>query len=366
MNDITNPHDQFARAVFSRPDIAADFLTHYLPPEIAARLDCAALELVQSTFVDSELQSHHTDVLYRVPRRDTAEAVYVYVLLEHKSYPDKWVAFQLLRYMTRIWESVWNRKHKKLPVIIPLTLYHGKRGWKVRTQFADLVATGNDAVWTQFVPHFAYHLCDLSAHDESEMRGFVSLQTIILLLKHIFDKDLAERLPEFLRLLQKVLDEKSVIELLDTLLHYVAAAGPGLSREEVGKALQEAFPEQIGEVMETLADSWIQKGFLKGRQDGIQYGFQQGREQGIQDGLQQGREQGIQDGLQQGREQGIQDGVAAIALRQLQRRLGVLKEPLQEQIKGLSLQALEQLSEDLLDFARPADLTKWLKKHAKK
>ncbi len=349
MNDITNPHDQFARAVFSRPDIAADFLTHYLPPEIAARLDCAALELVQSTFVDTELQSHHTDVLYRVPRRDTAEAVYVYVLLEHKSYPDKWVAFQLLRYMTRIWESVWNRNLKKLPVIIPLTLYHGKRGWKVSTQFADLVAAGNDAAWAQFVPHFAYHLCDLSAHDESEMRGFVGLQTVMLLLKHIFDKDLGERLPEFLRLLQKVLDERSVIELLDTLLHYVAA-GPGLSREEVGQALRNAFPEQIGEVMETLADSWIQKGFLKGRQDGIQYGFQQGREQGIQDGLQQGR----------------QVGVAAIALRQLQRRLGVLKEPLQEQIKGLPLRTLEQLSDDLLDFARPDDLTKWLKKHAKK
>ncbi len=68
------------------------------------------------------------------------------------------------------------------------------------------------------------------------------------------------------------------------------------------------------------------------------------------------KEEGIQIGLQQGR----QEGECAIILRQLARRLGKISAASQKRIEHLSLPQLESLSEALLDFTRPADLTRWL------
>lgn len=97
MAEIINPHDSFFKEVLSRPEVATEFLSNYLPPEVVAVLDLSAPELVKDSFVDAELRRHYSDLLYRVRLRDGGDA-FVYILFEHKSGPDKWVAFQLLRY----------------------------------------------------------------------------------------------------------------------------------------------------------------------------------------------------------------------------------------------------------------------------
>src|SRR5437868_11362013 len=104
MSELTGPHDHFFKTLLGRPEMAADFLANYLPPEVAEVLDLTAPELVKDSFVDAELQEHLSDLLYRVRLKPGGEA-YVYVLFEHKSAPDAWVAFQLLRYLVRIWEQ---------------------------------------------------------------------------------------------------------------------------------------------------------------------------------------------------------------------------------------------------------------------
>lgn len=64
---------------------------------------------------------------------------------------------------------------------------------------------------------------------------------------------------------------------------------------------------------------------------------------------------------EEGREEGRQTEAVRLALRQLQRRLGQeLPENLRAAIANLSLPALEELSEALLDFVTLADLKTWL------
>jgi predicted transposase YdaD len=36
---LTNPHDRFFKELFSRREVAQDFMSHYLPPELVALLD---------------------------------------------------------------------------------------------------------------------------------------------------------------------------------------------------------------------------------------------------------------------------------------------------------------------------------------
>lgn len=86
--DIKNPHDKFFRELLGQPELAADFLQHYLPPEVVARLDLTRLELTHDSFVDADLQEHLSDLLYHVGLRENERAARLYFLFEHKSYSD--------------------------------------------------------------------------------------------------------------------------------------------------------------------------------------------------------------------------------------------------------------------------------------
>jgi len=128
--DIHNPHDRLFHQVWSQLEIGRDFLYHYLPAAVRDLLDLDSLELVKGSFVEKALRQHRTDLLYRVLLKDDEAAAYVYVLLEHKRAPERLTAFQLLRYIVRIWDRHQHRHPAQdLPPIVPLVVCHGDRPW---------------------------------------------------------------------------------------------------------------------------------------------------------------------------------------------------------------------------------------------
>ena len=98
MTEISNPHDKFFKEVFSRREIAVDFLRNYLPNDVFLCLDEESIYLRKDSFVDKELRTYFSDLLYQTSLKDGTDS-YVYVLFEHKSYPESMIAFHLLRYM---------------------------------------------------------------------------------------------------------------------------------------------------------------------------------------------------------------------------------------------------------------------------
>ena len=84
--------------------------------------------------------------------------------------------------------------------------------------------------------------------------------------------------------------------------------------------------------------------------------------------LQEGQEQGIEQGLQQGLQQGSKDEAIALVSRLLARRIGIDRlawrdaagQSLRDRLAAMSLEQVETLAEDLLDFSTEADLLAWL------
>ena len=64
----------------------------------------------------------------------------------------------------------------------------------------------------------------------------------------------------------------------------------------------------------------------------------------------------LEKGLKQGREEEIE----RVVLRLLQRKIGTLEFPVEEKVKALSIEKLEDLSVAILDFNNEADLIAWL------
>ena len=120
MMEIGNPHDRFFKEALSRREVARDFILHYLPGEIVALLNVDSLVISKDSFVDKDLGEHLSDILYNVDMKHEGSA-YIYVLFEHKSYPDLLISFHLLRYIVRIWEQAIKRgASRPLPPIIPI------------------------------------------------------------------------------------------------------------------------------------------------------------------------------------------------------------------------------------------------------
>jgi predicted transposase/invertase (TIGR01784 family) len=269
--------------------VARDFFANYLPPAVAETLDLDSLALQSGSFVDEDLQEQFADLLYQVHLHDAGDA-YLYLLLEHKSYPDPETPFQLLRYLVRIWERD-QRDDKDLRPIVPVVVYHGRSRWRIATDFAGLF-TGPAAL-RPYWPQFRYELQDLSALSDEEVRGTVHLQIGLLVLKYIFDPALRGRLEEIFLMFRDLAEAETALEYLRTVLYYIGKASAHLEPDEMVTIVQQTLTDEGNEIMQTVADYWIEQG----REEGIEQGIERGIEQGIEQGIERGRIQNLQENI---------------------------------------------------------------------
>jgi predicted transposase YdaD len=146
------PHDALFRSTFSHPGRAAELLRSFLDPDLCSRIDWPGLTLQSGSFVDEQLRAQHTDLLFTA-RLDDRE-LRIYLLLEHQSNPDRWIALWLLRYMVRIWVAHVDAHPRtlRLPLILPAVIHHGEKAWTIDPTFSALFDIPDG--FTKFIPHF--------------------------------------------------------------------------------------------------------------------------------------------------------------------------------------------------------------------
>ncbi len=282
----SNVHDHFFKEVFSRKETASNLIERFLPAEVVRILDLSSLESSKGSFVDPELREHYSDLLYRVDIRGGG-AAYVYVLFEHKSYPDRQVAFQVLRYMVRIWEHMVRQGERLVP-IIPMVVYHGLGRWRVGDSFGELLNSPEEL--KAFQPDYRYQLLDLSRYSDEELKSGVLRGVHLLLLKYILRPDLREHVWEIFSLMEDLLAREDGLEWLEVMIRYLSQATDRITEEELREAVESVFAEEGGRIMGTIAEKWVEQG--------LEQGIKQGLDQGLAEGFRKGLLSGIEMGLE--------------------------------------------------------------------
>lgn len=268
--EITNnPHDKFFKASFSDIDTAKDFLDNYLPSELRKRIDLGTLEAAKGSFVDQELEEYHSDLLYSV--EISGKEAYLYVLIEHKSYPYKPIVFQLLKYMIRIWEKEL-KTEKKLPVIIPLVVYHGKKRWYISESLSGLIDgyEGLPEAIRKYIPNFEYELYDLTSHEQETIKGKVRLKLTIELMRAIMIKDketAKKKIVETMRFIEELAEKEGSEAFIEQCLRYLLSAMPKIEYEEIVE-IAKAVSEERSEQIMTIAEKLMKKGRIEGNLQG--------------------------------------------------------------------------------------------------
>ncbi|YCI30649.1 Rpn family recombination-promoting nuclease/putative transposase [Erwinia sp. PK3-005] len=266
------PHDATFRQFLSQPEIARDFMELHLPAALRAICDLSTLKLESGSFVEPDLRQYFSDILYSL--KTSEGAGYIHVLIEHQSSPDRHMAFRLIRYAVAAMQRHIEAGHKKLPLVIPVLFYVGKRSpypYSMRwldefdhPEVAERLYSG------------AFPLVDVTVIPDDDIMNHRSMAALTLLQKHIQQRDIATLADRLVTLLMA--DYLSSSQVM-ALIHYLIQAGETADSEALVRELAQRVP-QHGDALMTIAEQLEQKGIEKGIEKGIQLGRQQGRNEG--------------------------------------------------------------------------------------
>ena len=136
---LHQPHDLLFRATFSDPANARGLLKGLLPKSLKARIRWETLRVLPCSFIDPSLAATESDLVFRFLMGD--RECYLFILLEHQSTEDPFMACRLAGYILRLWDQ-HRREHpgsRRLPPVFPLVLYQGAAPWKSGTRLRALI-----------------------------------------------------------------------------------------------------------------------------------------------------------------------------------------------------------------------------------
>jgi predicted transposase/invertase (TIGR01784 family) len=263
--EIHQPNDKLFSSTFGIPENTAGLLSAKLPRALSSAVNWDQLSLLPGSFVDSQFRRSHTDLLFSAPIGENDG--FIYLLFEHQSTLDRLLPLRLLRYMTRIWESVEKSdvSRAKLPVILPVVLSQNADVWDVSPQFASLLDVPESlaAELRPYYPDFSYIHLQLSEMSFEAIPGTASGIFVLRAMK-------AERLGELLG--NAVWDENLILrvprELFQIVLRYIVAGE--IDKEVFKNKLKAISDPEIRANAMTLAQQLHQEGRQEGRQEILQ------------------------------------------------------------------------------------------------
>lgn len=262
-------HDNFIRSILSNKKIAIDYFKACLPAAVSKWLDFSTLTQLPDTYLSEELQKTMSDIVYSCHRKDGNSAIKVSLLIEHKSYFDKYTPIQIGSYIfSALQKQVANKE--PLSLVIPVLLYHGKDKWQYQTLSGLFENIDKD--WKQYLPDFEFIYNNLGqlADTEVERLNNKFLQASFLALKHSFEKEwLGSNAVKLL-----LLASAGPKELQKGFIIYLYNRG-----ELKGEKVLNSLPEPIKNTVMNTLDIYIERG----RKEGIEKGRKEGIEKGKQE-----------------------------------------------------------------------------------
>ena len=165
----------------------------------------------------------------------------------------------------------------RLPLIVPVVLFHGVEGWSAATHFRDLLRLplGYSRKLLSFIPDFRLHVEDLSSVPDDELQGEALARMALLLLKHAFTGKLWAQWTQSVHTLKLILRASNGLDAIKALIRYsteLSQPSVDLKPTQIKAFIQQNLGTPAMQSYETLAQQLTNQG--------IQQGIQQGQQQG--------------------------------------------------------------------------------------
>ena len=259
-----NVHDNFFKSLFLVKENLEDLLAGTLPGDIARQVRLGTLEYDSTEYVDNKLKPYFKDISCNVQYGKKSN-VKISLLYEHKSYPDKNIHLQLLRYILNVWENQASNKQELTPVIT-MVFYHGKPKWK-DTGFVKNIPAGLE----RFVPLFDYVLFDTKEFEDNAIIQHFKKPTVKVAVWFLKRSDnivgFIQKNPEIARDMFSQLNQADENNLEKFALYLYDISG--LNIDEISSIMEAISPQTkqaFAHAYQRLTNEGIEKGIERGQE----------------------------------------------------------------------------------------------------
>ncbi|MBN2492667.1 MAG: Rpn family recombination-promoting nuclease/putative transposase, partial [Planctomycetes bacterium] len=267
-----NFHENGLKLLLENPKNLRDLLM-LVSRDIAERIDLDRVRLVKETFVRRDCRAVHTDIVLTAPLRgepNGGKRVWVYILIEHQSEPDRMMPLRLLDYVVQIYryqEREWKRNHRstaglRLQPVLPIVLYTGDRRWDAVGTLADLVQPGA-ASFQNWMPRLESFFLNTPAIPTEVFRavgGFLGPVLRLTTTKRARLGAFRKQLVSVLQFLEAMPAEEryrwlELLSYIHALVYHVRQPEerPGLWREIEASVATDPHREEVSDVRRTIA-----------------------------------------------------------------------------------------------------------------
>lgn len=269
-------HDAVFKQFLRQADTARDFLDIHLPPALRQLCDLDSLTLESGSFIEENLRAYYSDVLWAL--KTAAGEGYIYVVIEHQSSPDAYMAFRMMRYAIAAMQRHLDNGHKTLPLVVPILFYHGVATpypWSLSwlDKFADPALAKQ--LYTMPFP-----LVDITVVPDDEIVQHRRVALLELMQKHIRQRDLLGIVEHLTAIL---LSGYANDRQLKTLFNYLIHSGKALRLGKFIREVAQRVPQHKEKLM-TIAERLREVGRRQGKREGRQEGLEKGRLEGVEEG----------------------------------------------------------------------------------
>ena len=325
--------DASYRRLLQHPRMLRDLLACVLDTEWLQDLDWSRLEPVNTSYVSDHLQQRIGDGAWRIPYRTGERDVYVLLMLENQSRPDRYMALRFATYVGLLYQTLLRSKriHPPLPPVLPVVLYSGRRAWRAAQDLATLIDTRVPGL-SDYQLNQRYLLIDEAALLRAAQLPEQNLAAVLFRLEH---STAIEQIPELLQTLRQALKGPGFEELDRSFTAYLQHLI--LSRAQP----QEPTPtvtnlQELAMLISEKPGMWARQWEREGRQKGLQ--------------------EGRLEGHREGRQEGKVEIATAILEKQLQRKFGSIPDWAALRIAQADADALQQWALNVLDAERIEDV----------
>ncbi len=310
MTTATPDHDGLYHRFFSDPAIVAQLLREFVAGPWLDGLDLDGMERLNTKLHADTGERREGDLVWRIPRREGGDA-YVMLLLEFQSTPDPWMALRMLVYAGLLWQQLVRENRLmpdgRLPPILPVVLYNGDPRWRAPVELGDLIGLPEASPMWRWQPKLRYHLIDEGAFSPGDLEG-------------------REGLPALLFRLENSPDPRQLVGLADAVLAWFTGH-PGF------QAARKVFVELLGATMAPLGPGVrVPEELLE-----------------VRNMLATRMEAWMEQSKQRWLLEGEKRGEAALLLRQLERRFGVLPASARDRVRAADTVLIEEWALRLLE-----------------
>ena len=281
---IDKPYDKMFRVILGDKEQMTEIINSTL--KLKKKIRKEDIEKYNNAYVVPCFKNRESDIVYKKKDQN------IFFLIEHQTKIDYTMPIRILEYEIGIIQSAIDykkiRKNSKIPKVIPIVIYTGKRKWNAKKYIEEC----QERLEEEPIRMGEYNVIDINEYEEKELiekEGFI--YKAFLLEKSKTSEELYKNIE---KILETKLEEREY-KLLKLIIYFIYK--PRLGKEKIKEILKKMKKEggkgmAVVEMLLREKEELIKKGVRKGKTQGITEGKIQGIMEGRQQGITEGKTQG--------------------------------------------------------------------------